>query len=171
MRAITVTASLILGSFKFGQCSAVPSSLPWHMRGNCDERLEPLKISHSQCLKESRGRVVKHNPSVMGVIVFSVIAADLLILLASDLEVWTVALIPSPFRSVSKTKGFRWLSLHKTLSYLRERCKCNHALTMMYNGREDSERGTVLSSTAGWCVLMRPETLGDVGGTFSGTNC
>lgn len=69
-RAVAVIPSLILGSFKFGQCSPVPASLPWHIRENCDERLEPLNISHLLCLTESGGKkeaVVKHNPSVMGV--------------------------------------------------------------------------------------------------------
>lgn len=77
MRAIAVIPSLILGSFKFEQCSAVPVSLPWHIRENCDERLEPLNISHLLCLKESGGKkeaVVKCNPSVVDVemIVFSI---------------------------------------------------------------------------------------------------
>lgn len=54
-----------------------------------------------------RQRVVKRDPSVMGVgvIVFSIITAELLFLLASDLEVWTVPLTLSPLRGVSKRKG------------------------------------------------------------------
>lgn len=77
MRAIAVIPSLILSSFKFEQYSAVPASLPWHIRENCDDGLEPLNISHLLCLKESGGKkeaVIKHYPSVTGVevIVFSV---------------------------------------------------------------------------------------------------
>lgn len=108
MRAIAVIPSLILVSFKSEQCSGVPASLPWHIRENCDERLESLRISHSLCLKESGGRVVKCNPLVVGVgaIVFSIITTDLLVLLASDLEVWTVLLTLSPLKTFSKRKGF-----------------------------------------------------------------
>lgn len=107
-----------------------------------------------------RQRAIKHNPSVMGVeaIVFSIITVDLLILLASDLEVWTV-LLTVLLGLFQRGKGFRWLFLNKALSYQRERYKCNHALKMMCNSREDSEKGTVLSSTAGPCVFMGQEAL------------
>lgn len=107
-----------------------------------------------------RQRAIKHNPSVMGVwaIVFSIITADLLILLASDLEVWTV-LLTVLLGLFQRGKGFRRLFLNKALSYQRERYKCNHALKMMCNSREDSEKGTVLSSTAGPCVFVGQEAL------------
>lgn len=96
MRTMPVMSSLILGPFKFQQHSALSASLPWHIRESCNERLESLKLNFTLAVSDgvTKQRSVKCDQSVMGVepIVFSIITADLFVLLASDLEVWIVLL-------------------------------------------------------------------------------
>ena len=91
MRTIAVMSSLILGPFKFQQRSSLSASLPWHIREGCNKRLESLKLNFTLAVSNSvtKQRAVKRNQSVMGVeaIVFSIVTADLFVLLASDLEV------------------------------------------------------------------------------------
>lgn len=123
MRTMAVMSSLILGPFKFQQHSALSATLPWHIRESCNERLELLKLNFTLTVSDgvTKQRAVKRDQSVMGVeaIVFSVITADLLVLLASDLEVWIV-LLTVLLRLFLRGKGFRWFFLSKTL-FLPER--------------------------------------------------
>lgn len=155
MRTVAVMSSLILSPFKFQQHSALSASLPWHIRESCNKRPESLKLNFTLAVSSSltKQRAVKRNQSVMGVeaILFSIITADLLVLLASDLEVWIVLL------TVLLRLFLWWIVLNKTFSYLRERYKCNHALKIMCNKREDSQKGTVQTVFHCWPVWFAEE--------------
>lgn len=89
--------------------------------------------------------------------------------MASDLEVWTVPLTLSPLGLFQRGKGFRFPEQNPLIPEREE--QSNHALKMTCNRRGDSEKGTALSSVAGWCVFMGQEALCDVGGTSSGRSC